>query len=249
MGGELHVESELGRGSRFWFTVALPLEVPAAPAPHERTITGYSGRRRTLLVVDDIPSNRAVLIDILQPLGFTILEAQDGHQALDLLQQNRSDLILIDQHMPLMSGIEAVRQFRMLPDLRAIPIIATSASVSQADQALSREAGHDAFLPKPIAWPQLAALLEQHLRLEWVYADEAEAAEVPAALIPPPEELAMLSELVANGDIVALQERADQLAQHNPLWRSFAHKLGHLAGRFELARLEVLLNEYRAAES
>jgi hypothetical protein len=115
---------------------------------------------------------------------------------------------------------------------------------------VSREAGHDAFLPKPIAWPQLAALLEQHLRLEWVYAAEEKAAEVPAALIPPPpEELAMLCELAANGDILALQERAAQLALRDPLWRPFAHKLGHLASRFELERLGVLLSEYLPAES
>ena len=79
------------------------------------------------------------------------------------------------------NNLEAVRQIRRLPELGGIPIIATSASVAAADQALSREAGYDAFLPKPIAWPRLAALLQQYLELDWVYADEAEAAQVPAA--------------------------------------------------------------------
>ena len=152
--------------------------------------------------------------------------------------------------MPVLSGLEAVQQIRTLPDLGAIPIIATSASVAAADQALSREAGYNAFLPKPIAWPLLAALLEQYLELEWVYADEAEAAQVPAALIPPPqEELAALGELVAIGDILALQERAAQLEQRDPQWRAFARELARLAGQFELERLRALLNEYLSTEA
>jgi signal transduction histidine kinase/DNA-binding LacI/PurR family transcriptional regulator/CheY-like chemotaxis protein len=252
MGGELHVESELGCGSRFWFQVRLPLTEAVAPAAqsHERLISGYRGARRTILVVDDIAVNRTVLTDILQPLGFGVLEAQDGRQAIELAQQARPDLILMDRYMPVLSGLEAVRQIRTLPDLGGMPIIATSASVAAADQALSREAGYDAFLPKPIAWPRLAALLEQYLELDWVYAEEAEVAQAPAALIPPPqEELAALGELVAIGDILALQKRAAQLEQRDPQWRAFARELARLAGQFELERLRTLLNEYLPAEA
>jgi CheY-like chemotaxis protein len=91
MGGELCVESEVGRGS---------------PMRH---IIGYRGRRRSVLVVDDISSNRAVLIDMLQPLGFTVLEAEDGRLALEVAQQSRPDLILMDRLMPVLSGPEAVQ--------------------------------------------------------------------------------------------------------------------------------------------
>jgi signal transduction histidine kinase/DNA-binding LacI/PurR family transcriptional regulator/CheY-like chemotaxis protein len=252
MGGELHVESELGRGSSFWFAVALPLVEAAEKATpaQERLIAGYRGARRTILVVDDIAVNRAVLTDMLQPLGFRVLEAQDGRQAIELAQQAQPDLILMDRYMPLLSGLEAVRQIRTLPEVAGIPILATSASVAAADQALSRQAGYDAFLPKPIVWLRLAALLEQHLELDWVYADEAEAAQAPAALIPPPQdELAALGELVAIGDILALQERAALLAQRDPQWRLFARELARLAGQFELEQLRVLLNQYLPSEA
>jgi signal transduction histidine kinase/CheY-like chemotaxis protein len=251
MDGELHVESELGRGSTFWFAVALPLAEAAGRATpaQERLIAGYRGARRTILVVDDIASNRMVLTDMLQPLGFMLLEAQDGRQAIELAQLAPPDLILMDRYMPVLSGVEAVRQIRRLPALGAIPIIATSASVAAADQALSREAGYNAFLPKPIIWPRLAALLEQHLELEWVYADEADAA-APAALIPPPQaELAALGELVAIGDILALRERAALLEQRDPQWRAFARELARLAGQFELERLRALLNEHLPPEA
>jgi signal transduction histidine kinase/DNA-binding NarL/FixJ family response regulator len=252
IGGELHVESEVGRGSTFWFEVALPLAEAALPAAqaHERLITGYRGPQRTLLVVDDIPSNRAVLAAMLQPLGFTVLQAEDGRQALDVAQQVRLDLILMDRHMPVLSGLEAVQQIRARPDVRQIPIIATSASVAEADQALSREAGYDAFLPKPIVWPQLVALLEQYLRLEWLYATEPQAAENSEALVPPPpEELALLCELATIGDIMGLQERAVQLEQRDPQWRPFAHRLAQLADRFELEQILALLAQYQPPES
>ena len=122
--------------------------------PSDRVITGYSGPRRTVLVVDDIAANRAVLVELLRPLGFELVEAADGQEALELAQAMRPDLILMDRTMPVLDGLEATRQLRQLPALRSVPIIAVSASVSDADQAQSQEMGYDAFLPKPIHWPQ-----------------------------------------------------------------------------------------------
>jgi signal transduction histidine kinase/DNA-binding LacI/PurR family transcriptional regulator/CheY-like chemotaxis protein len=248
MGDDLHVESALGCGSTFWFEVALPLAAAAGQAApsHARLITGYRGSRRTLLVADDIASNRAVLSAMLQPLGFTVLEAADGRQALVLAQQTRPDLILMDRRMPVLSGPAAVQQIRTLPDVRGIPIIATSASVAAADQALSREAGYDAFLPKPIDWPRLAALLEQYLQLDWVYAAEPAADEEPAALAPPPpDELTILFELAAIGDLLGVQARAAQLEQGDVALRPFAQRLARLASQFEAEQVQALIARYR----
>jgi signal transduction histidine kinase/DNA-binding LacI/PurR family transcriptional regulator/CheY-like chemotaxis protein len=251
MGGELHVDSELGRGSSFWFAVALPMvEAAGRATTAQERLAGYRGRRRSVLVVDDIASNRAVLQAMIQPLGFTVLEAEHGRQAIELAQQAHPDLILMDRYMPVLSGLEAVQQIRSLPEVQRIPIIATSASVSEADQLLSREAGYDAFLPKPIALPRLLAMLEQHLRLEWVYAHAAVAADGHEALIrPPEEELALLRELAAIGDILALQQRAAELEQRDPALRPFARRLGELASRFELEQIQALLAQYPPPES
>jgi CheY-like chemotaxis protein len=127
---------------------------------------------RELLVVDDSASNRAVLMAMLEPLGFTVHLAEHGQQAVELAQQLRPDLILMDRWMPILSGLEAVRQIRQIRALRHVPIIATSASVSEANQAVIRAAGFDDFLPKPITWPRLLALLGQYLQLKWVYAPD-----------------------------------------------------------------------------
>jgi signal transduction histidine kinase/CheY-like chemotaxis protein len=252
MGGEVHVESALGQGSTFWFALALPVAdavLPAAAEP-ERMITGYTGRRRTLLVVDDIASNRQVLAAMLEPLGFRVLLAEDGLQAVTLAQQ-QPDLILMDRWMPVLSGLEAARQIRQLPDMPRIPIVATSASVSEADQTVIRAAGYDDFLPKPIAWPRLVALLAQHLQLEWVYATDSEAARdggvtaTPGVLEPPPaDELAALFELVQIGDIRAVQARAAQLQQSDVRWRPFMHRVVQLAGQFDLEQILALLAQY-----
>jgi CheY-like chemotaxis protein len=197
------------------------------------------------MIVDDIPSNRAVLADMLLPMGFTVLEAEHGRQALEAVQRARPDLILMDRRMPVLSGPEAVRQIRKLSEGARVPIIATSASVSEADQLLSQEAGYDAFLPKPIALPQLVAMLGRYLQLEWEYAPDA--AEEPELLLPPPpEELAGLLELAELGDILALQMRTAELQQRDPSLRPFASKLERLAGRFEVEQLEQMLREYLA---
>jgi CheY-like chemotaxis protein len=247
MGSDLYLESALDKGSSFWFAIVLPVVDAMAPvvSESERQISGYIGRRRTLLVVDDIASNRRMLSARLEPLDFTIHIAENGQQAVELAQQLRPDLILMDRRMPVLSGLEAVRQIRQIAALRGLPIIATSASVSEADQALNRAAGYDDFLPKPITWPRLAALLAEYLQLEWVYADEAQSDERGEPLVrPPSEELAVLRELAGIGDILALQACAAQLEQGEVRWRAFARQLAHLAGQFEAEQILALLAHY-----
>jgi CheY-like chemotaxis protein len=251
MGGELHVDSELGCGSTFWFAVVLPVVAAAVAPASERPIIGYTDRRRTLLVVDDVESNRALLVAMLAPLGFTVHVAADGRQAVALAQQLRPDLILIDWQMPVLSGPDAVRQIRQIRALRDVPIIATSASVSAADQAMSHAAGCDNFLPKPIRLPELAALLERHLQLEWVYATDMDLAETVGAVgtteasdLPSAEELAALFELAQFVDVFAIQARAAQIEQREVRWRAFAQRVAQLAGQFEVEQILALLAPY-----
>jgi CheY-like chemotaxis protein len=282
MGGELHVESppftsflrsplaategrtEGGPGSLFWFEVTLPVievaeEVRFAEPP-DRVITGYRGARATVLVVDDVPSNRAVVVDLLEPLKFEVIEAADGQQALHLAQELRPDLILMDRWMPVLDGFEAVRQMRQMPELEEMVVIAVSASVSAEDQAQGREVGIDAFLPKPVNWPRLAALLEAHLQLEWEYKEQgSEGAGEPgrkfpsapppprpsAPLVPPSqEEMAILYELALWGDMRAIQERAAHLETLGEQYVPFANRLRELARAFEERAILALVEQY-----
>jgi CheY-like chemotaxis protein len=288
MGGELHVEStpftsflrsplaategriEGAPGSLFWFEVALPATEAAVEAerPLERIITGYKGPRCTVLMVDDVPSNRAVVVDLLKPLGFEVFEAVDGRQAIHLARELRPDLILLDRWMPGLDGFEAARQMRQIPELTGTSIIAVSASVSKEDQAQSREAGIDAFLPKPVNWPELAALLEEHLELEWAYGKEQGSSPYrrlrtgareqggtfpsappplrpPAPLVPPPqEEMAILHDLALRGDMRGIRERAAHIETLGEQYAPFAKKLHGLARAFEERELLALVKQY-----
>jgi CheY-like chemotaxis protein len=252
-----------GPGSTFWFEVVLPVTevaVEAVPLPAP-DIVGYKGPRRTILVVDDIPSNRAVLVDLLKPLGFEVIEAADGWQAIQLAQETRPDLILMDRWMPVLDGFEATQQMRQIPALTAVPVVAVSASVSKEDQAQSWEAGINAFLPKPVNWPRLAALLEEHLGLEWeslaphaaqVSAGGAGGEEemgareggAAALVLPPQEELEVLLDLALRGDLLAIEKQATQLEQLDERLSPFAGQLRRLAKDFEDRAILALIKQH-----
>ena len=81
----------------------------------ERTVTGYRGPRKKVLVIDDVPENRALIIDYLEPLDFMVSEAADGRAGIEAAQVVRPDLILMDNVMPVMNGLEATRRLRRTP--------------------------------------------------------------------------------------------------------------------------------------
>jgi CheY-like chemotaxis protein len=253
MGGDLRVESQVGRGSTFWFEIVLPETEMAVEAvqPPERTITGYRGPRRTVLVVDDVSSNREVLVDLLVPLGFDVVEAEDGRQAIHLAQEIQPDLTLMDRWMPGLDGFEAVRQMRHMPELEETPVVAISASVSQEDQAQSREAGISAFLPKPVKWPKLAALLQECLALEWEYEKTIETGEKESKVIlvpPPAEEMEILLDLARRGNMRAIREYAAHIETLGEPYAPFAHKLRELAKGFEERQIRALVERYMEEE-
>ncbi|HEC84548.1 MAG TPA: response regulator, partial [Thioploca sp.] len=110
MESQLHVESTLGKGSTFWFTLKLPEVSPRdddrKPA-EQAMIIGFQEQPKQILVVDDKWENRSVLAHILMPLGFEVVEASNGQEALDKAHQYRPDLILMDLIMPVLDGYEA----------------------------------------------------------------------------------------------------------------------------------------------
>ncbi|WP_161974683.1 ATP-binding protein [Piscinibacter terrae] len=167
MGGDIGVESDLGHGSRFWFELRLPLARKQAAIIADRIATGYEGERKSVLVVDDVEENRALLVDMLRPLGFLTYEAHNGHEGVERALVLRPDMIFMDNVMPVMSGLDATRRLRGMPDFQNVPVIAISASASKADKDKAVEAGATDFLPKPFRAAQLLSLLERHLGIRF----------------------------------------------------------------------------------
>ncbi len=171
MGGELKVKSTLGQGSVFWLDLdlpELPPEVEVVKAD-EGNIIGLQEEKYRILVVDDQWENRSVLVDLLSPLGFEIVEATDGQDCLTKAFNIKPDVILLDMVMPHMDGFETVRKLRQLPTLSEVVVIATSASAFACDKQKCLAAGCDDFIPKPVQTEELLEQLRQHLGLKWMY--------------------------------------------------------------------------------
>ena len=249
MGGDIHVQSEPGAGSRFWFDIDVPVaDAGTGRAAGPSRVLAYEGRRRRVLVVDDIAANRATAVAMLELVGLDTVEAADGEAALAMVQACAPDLIIIDVAMPVLGGREAIERLRRMPGFDSLPVIVVSASVSGADQLQGLASGANVFLPKPI---ELDALLQQVgrlLSLSWVSEAEAHTHDSQAQapmVAPPQEELATLHRLAREGNMGRIRAWADHLetlgAQHRP----FAQQLRALADKFQSRAIVELANRYR----
>ncbi|MGL5834453.1 MAG: ATP-binding protein [Waterburya sp.] len=173
MGGKLKVTSELGKGSNFWFDLNFPeMKLTSVIEPQSiEEIVGYQGERRTLLIVDDVKTSRLLLVDLLKPLGFKVLTAENGQQGLQLALAHKPNLILTDLFMPIKTGFTLIAELRQRVDFAYIPIIAISASSFEEVARQSRASGCNSFVAKPIDEQRLLNLLGKNLNLEWIYQD------------------------------------------------------------------------------
>ncbi|RKZ51623.1 MAG: hypothetical protein DRR16_33520 [Candidatus Parabeggiatoa sp. nov. 3] len=214
-------------------------------------ITGYQGERKTVLVVDDKQENRVILINMLEWIGFKVVEAGNGQEAVTTAKEVMPDVIFMDLVMPIMTGFEAVQAIRQLPEFKDTLIIANSASVFEADQEKSRVIGCNEFLPKPIEDDQLFKLLVAHLKLEWLYekVEEETRQDRPivenAPLVPPPlEKLEALYELAMMGKMLKVREQATEIEELDDKYIPFARQIEKLAKEFDEEQIVALIEPY-----
>ncbi|MEL6355133.1 MAG: ATP-binding protein, partial [Cyanobacteria bacterium J06627_28] len=227
MGSDIRLKSQLGEGSEFFFTIIVPqVEDWAQQQKKDQSdrITGYTitdpsdtdpseKTQYTILVIDDRWENRAVLVNLLEPVGFNVIEAVNGKEGLDQLISHQPDLVITDLVMPVMDGFEFLRQIQGSETLQQTKVLVSSASVAQLDQQMALEAGGDDFLAKPVDVKELMTLLAAHLDLKWCYEAERETEAVMTTaapleiVVPPLETLEHLLEPTQIGDLKLLCDR------------------------------------------
>lgn len=118
---------------------------------------------RTILVVEDYDDVRQVLRVLLESENFRVLEAASGPEALEVVEEERPDLILMDLSLPGFDGMEAIRRIRALDGFQNTPIIVLTAYTAPSTYETALRAGSDYFRAKPIDFDELAALLKEIL--------------------------------------------------------------------------------------
>jgi signal transduction histidine kinase/CheY-like chemotaxis protein len=256
MGGNIDVVSEPGKGSTFWFDIDVPVTTvgPATVAPQD-TLVGYEGERKRLLVVDDVPQNRALLLYLLQDAGFIVAAATNGLECLVLLDGFKPDLILMDVMMPVMDGNEATRRIRHMPGWSDVPIVAVSASAGGEDESRSRDAGASAFLAKPVDHDLLLRTIGRLLSLKWITEQRTPAPATPEAeddagmTAPPAGQIEELWKMVQIGNMRQIREQAAYLQGLDPAYAAFAHRLDTLAQGYHSKQLAAFVARFRAAQA
>ncbi|WP_231506022.1 hybrid sensor histidine kinase/response regulator [Planktothrix serta] len=176
LGGNITVNSRLGQGSLFQFTIL------TTPGEYSETLQQQTWGKvigllpnqpaYKILVVDEILENRLLVRQLLNSIGFEVFEAENGLEAIQVWEQYQPDLIWMDMRMPVMDGYTATRQIKARPQGKNTVIIALTASTLQDKEHIIFEAGCDDIMRKPFKEAELFGKIAQYLGIQYIYENE-----------------------------------------------------------------------------
>jgi len=267
MKGTIQLQSKVGKGSEFIVRIPGLERIDASIAGSitaRETVPDVAFEPSTILVVDDIRSNRDLIKGYLSEYGFTLLQASNGKQALDVMQQTRPDLVLLDVKMPVMDGIETARRITQNPAWSDVVLVALTASTYAKSEEEMRTMV-EAYLRKPVPKPELVRTLMEFLPHKDVDRSEDEQADsstdltgAKAALSDAKraalrerleQERSRVAEMIASqtiNDVEAFgQEMADLGAEHGyePL-HLWGERLTSHATLFQIDQMNTSLNRF-----
>ncbi len=251
MGGDISVQSQLGEGASFTFDIVVTtgtvndtvrlIETDREPID----ATGYSGERRTVLLVDDEQTTRRLLAALLIRLGFRVLEADSGRAATALMRNSpQIDLIITDQFMADGDGWDVLETAQQThPDVATVLL---SAAPPSPPDGWPLNRGFSLSLLKPVDHDVLLGRIGELLDLKWVR--EKTALEVNSTTIvrPPVPELQALSRMVDFGEVTAIREWSMHLRHDYPQCAAFADEVEKAITMLDFKALESMLGRASA---
>jgi CheY-like chemotaxis protein len=262
MGGVLKVESEAGKGSSFSFD--LPFAISSSKLNQStvsQNLNYQSLGNRYVLVAEDVELNQYLVRHIMESWGFTVDVVNNGREAVDRIQANNYDLVLMDIQMPEMDGMEATRAIRQLSDpvKAGVPIVALTANALKGDSEKYLAVGMNDFLPKPFNEQKLFIVISNNLRTGASAPEDKSMKESNTPVIENEEKLYDLSmvQTISGGDMSfvkrmvqlfidtvppSLAELQKETAQQNWLNVSkLAHKLKATIDSMGISRIKEVV--------
>ncbi len=258
MGGDLTVDSQVGRGSRFLFSFPAPTggvgRTPSAAKRREPLSLAANSPARRVLVVDDRDTNRDLLAALLRQVGFEIQEAADGQQAVEQFKEWRPDVILMDMSMPGMDGKQATRIIKAMPHGNATPIVMVTARALEESRIEALQCGADGFVRKPFRVDEILEELRRVAKAEYLYSEQ-DSVRVDASLEKVQAEAlsglptgwtSAMRQAVEAADLDQMSLLIDELSQTQP---EDAQKLRAFTAHYDYVGLSKALGPRSADES
>lgn len=264
MGGSISVQSEVGKGSKF--TICLKNIDVAAVKQEDSSKTGevpvteIKFKPAVVLVVDDIENNRQLICDNFSGTNFSVLEAENGKEAVEAVQKQKIDLIVMDIRMPVMDGYQAAQLIKQQFD-KELPIIALTASVMKDEHERLKNVNFDGYLRKPVSRHDLFSAMAKFLEYYPISSkvtpspkitlSASEQEVLPDVLKKLEKMTAQWQVIQANNNISGIKKFANDLTgiaeqyHFDPLLR-YANQLLEKITAFDVEGIKVLLDSFSA---